>query len=145
MSTRPAAFVVPRGAGTAPQVGPDPGQQLGQAKRFGEVVVGAGLQADDHVDLLVPRGQHHQHAPRLSRAQAPADLDAVHIGQTEIQQCQIEDSSPSRGQRVAAGSGQHHGMPVGAQAGGQDVPDGGVVLHHQQFGHVPTINHLKER
>ena len=36
----------------------DPAQQLAQAERLGQVVVGAQLQADDLVDLLVTGGQH---------------------------------------------------------------------------------------
>jgi len=39
----------------APQVGSDSRQQLGQAKRLDEVVVCAGVEARDHVELLVSR------------------------------------------------------------------------------------------
>ena len=56
-----------------------PGQQLGEPERFGQVVVSAGLQPQHHVDLLVPRGQHDQHAAGLRDPEPPAQINPVHV------------------------------------------------------------------
>jgi hypothetical protein len=70
-------------------VGADPGEQLGEPERLGQVVVGAGVQPDDHVDLLPPGRQHDDHQPRLRGPEPPAQLDAVHVRQLEVKQHQV--------------------------------------------------------
>ena len=42
-----------------PQRGPHPGQQLGDAKRLGDVVVRSAIQGLHLLRLLVPRGKHN--------------------------------------------------------------------------------------
>jgi hypothetical protein len=61
-----------------PQVRPDPGAQLAQAERLGDVVVGAEFEPDDLVELGVLRRQHHDRDARL-----PAD-DAAHLDAREL-------------------------------------------------------------
>ena len=63
----------PGGGGLAAQVRAQPGEQLGQPERFGQVVVGARVEADHHVQLVGPRGQHddhrvHRDGPELAAA-----------------------------------------------------------------------------
>ena len=55
---------------------PDAGHQLARRERLGHVVVGAGREADDPVDLLDARGQHHD-VGVAERADLPARLDPV--------------------------------------------------------------------
>ena len=68
----------------------DPSVELGQAHRFDQVVVGTRLQPHDDVHLGRPRGQHDQHTARLDNPELPAHLDAVEVGQPQVQQHQIE-------------------------------------------------------
>jgi len=41
--------------GPAPQYGLDPGQQFAGTERFGEIVIGTELEANDHVTLFTLR------------------------------------------------------------------------------------------
>ena len=58
-------------------------------ERLGDVVVGAGLEADDLVELGVLRGEH-QDVGVAELADAAADLDAVDVGQAEVEHDQVE-------------------------------------------------------
>ena len=70
------------------QHGPGCARQLAQAVRLDDVVVGAELEADDAVDLLAARGDDDdRHARAL--AQAAADLEAVDVGQAQVEQDEI--------------------------------------------------------
>ena len=53
-------------------------------ERLREVVVGADLEADDLVDVLVARGQH-QDRDVGGLADPPADLDAVDVREVEVE------------------------------------------------------------
>jgi hypothetical protein len=63
--------------------------ELGDAERLGDVVVRAGLEADDLVELGVLRGEH-QDVGVAELAHPPADLDAVDVGQAEVEDDQVE-------------------------------------------------------
>ena len=76
------------GAVDAAQEGADPGHQLAHPERLGEVVVGTDREPDQHVGLVVPRGQH-QHRHRLGRLDAAADLVPVEAGQHHVQHDQL--------------------------------------------------------
>ena len=67
-----------------PQDRAQAGQQLPGLEGLGEVVVGADLQPDDAVHRIAARGQHeHRHVGE--RAELPAHLEAVHVGQHEVE------------------------------------------------------------
>ena len=65
--------------------GPDAGDQLPEAERLDEVVVGAELEAEDPVDLVAP-GRDHDDRHVGVGAQAAAHLVAVDVGQPEVEQ-----------------------------------------------------------
>ena len=66
----------------------DAGQKLARIEGFGDVVVGAGLQADHAVDGIA-RGRHHDDAdPAALFAQPAGDGEAVLAGQADIEQDQ---------------------------------------------------------
>jgi len=71
--------------------GLDAGNQGLGAKWFGDVVVGSQLQADDGVRFLGFGGQHDDRKHRCcrSRSKAFADLEAVDLGQHQIEDDQI--------------------------------------------------------
>ena len=62
----------------------DPGEQLAEAERLDDVVVGAHLEADDLVHLLT-FGSDHDDRDARPRAQLPADGEAVEIGEAEVE------------------------------------------------------------
>ena len=84
--------------GRAPQDGPDPGEQLAEAERLDHVIVRTELEPDDAVDLLALRGDDDDRDVR-ARAQLPAHLGAVDVGEAEVEQHEI---GRVRGQRVRA-------------------------------------------
>ena len=130
----------PAGPGrSAAEVGPDPGPQLGEPERLGQVVVRAGLQADHDVHLVPARGEHDQHAAGLAHPQLPAHVDAVEVGQPEVEQHQVELGQRRLPQRRPPAAGPGHLVSLGGQPGLQQRPDRLVVLDHQQPAHRPSV------
>ena len=79
-----------RPAAASAAVGPaqdrlDPGDQRARVERLRDVVVGAELEADDRVDVVVPRGEHED-GRVAAPPDLPADLEAV-----DLRQHQVED------------------------------------------------------
>src|SRR6266511_981814 len=79
--------LLPAGTGPSTQ-GPDACHQLAGRERLGDVVVGAGRQADDLVGLLGPGGQHH-HVGVAEGADPPTRLDAVQAGEHQVEHDQL--------------------------------------------------------
>ena len=125
--------------GAAPQVGAHPRQQLAEPEGLGQVVVGARLQPDDDVDLVPPGGEDHQHRARLGQPEPAADLDAVEIGQAEVEQDEIEELLGGGVQAALAGLVPGDDVPVALQPGGQGAADRVVVLDDQQFRHTGRV------
>ena len=117
----------PLGAGAvaarAPQHGLHAADELGDAEGLGDVVVGAGLEADDLVELGVLR-REHQHVGVAELAHPAADLDAVDVGQPEVEDDQVE--------RVQGGRA-NGGLPV---LGLGDVE---ALLHEQGADEHPVL------
>ena len=88
------------------QDGAQPRQQLARLERLGQVVVGAQLEADDAVHGVAARGQHQDRRLRAG-AHAPADLEAVDIGQHQIEHQRVEGLAPV--QRRVPGCRCRHG------------------------------------
>src|SRR5260370_28219294 len=71
-------------AATAQQ-GPDPGEELREPERLGDVVIRTGIEADHRVALIGP-GPEGQQPHRLPvRAMAAADLESVHAPHADNQ------------------------------------------------------------
>ena len=60
------------------------GDELAWVERLRQIVVGADLEPDDLVDVLVAGGQH-QDRDIGGLADAPADLDPVEVGQHQVE------------------------------------------------------------
>ena len=67
---------------------PDAGQEFVDAERFGDVVVGAGVERVDLVAAVRPAGQHDDR-DGCPGAQLADDLDAVDVGQAEVEHDQV--------------------------------------------------------
>ena len=114
----------------AAQPGAHPGHQFLGLERLHHVVVGAGLQAEHHVDGVGLGGQHHDRHTGV-RAQHPADVDAVHAGQHQVEQHQVGPQFAHRGQRLRA-VGDHRGVEtLVAQDDGEHLGQRGVVVDDQ--------------
>src|SRR6476661_2768966 len=85
----------------AAERGPDAAAELTDRERLGDVVVGAHLQAEHLVDLIVLRREHDDR--HLAPAPHPAaDLDAVELRQHDVQNDQVESLLGETVQRLAA-------------------------------------------
>ncbi|CAN6484074.1 unnamed protein product [Victoria cruziana] len=126
----------------AAQHGADARQQLTRLEGLGQVIVGAKLQAD-HAVHGVTLGREHQDGGlgqrRRQGADAPAHLEAVHVGQHQIQDQQLGQGIGTfeSCQSLFGGACHLHTearLPeVFADHGGQT----GVVFDHQQgLAHV---------
>ena len=71
-----------------PQHGAHPGDQLAQAVRLGDVVVGTDLEADDRVDLGA-LGGHHDDRHLAALAELPAHVDAADPRQHHVEQHEV--------------------------------------------------------
>ena len=78
-----------RRARGAAEDGADARDELADAERLGHVVVGAGVEAADLVDLLAARREHDDRHERVAAAQLLADLVAVHVGQHQVEQDRV--------------------------------------------------------
>ena len=78
-----------RAAARAPQDGLHAPDELRHAERLRDVVVGARLEPDDLVELGVLRGEH-QDVGVAEGAHAAADLDAVDVGQADVEDDQVQ-------------------------------------------------------
>ena len=72
------------------QLRAQPGQQHIEAERFGDVIVGAGIEAENFVGIGVVPGQHDDRRLDAVAPHQPADLTTIHIGQTDIKHDGIE-------------------------------------------------------
>ena len=81
--------IVTVAAGTGLPGGPpgdraDAGKELVYAERFGDVVVGAGVEGGDLVAAARPAGQHDD-GHRGPAAQTVNDVETVQVGQAEVE------------------------------------------------------------
>ena len=63
---------------------PQPGLELAHAEGLGHVVVGAAVEGGD-LAVLGPVGRQHDDGHGAPLPDAAADLEAVHVGQAEVE------------------------------------------------------------
>ena len=106
--------------------------ELARVERLRQVVVGADLEADDLVDVLVARGQHQDRHVGAA-AQPPADLDPVDVGQHQVEDDQRRAAGPRLRQRVVAGRGHLHVVARVLEVERDERRDRGFVLDDEHF------------
>src|SRR5262249_25495078 len=125
-----------RGVGM-PERNPDAGEQLAHAEGLGEVVVGACIQRGDLVSFREAGGQHH-HRDGGPLAQPPDDLDAVDVGQPEVEDHQVRLTIRGCRQSRDPALGLVHLESVRGQPGAQEAPDLRIVLDDHYDGVAGT-------
>ncbi len=137
-----------QGDGSAGQLGARPasratqqrlhaGEHLLEVERFGDVVVGSGLQALDLVLPIVTRGEDQDGIALASRAQAPDDLETGHFGQSEIDDGDIQGIFEAGEQRLLAIGGHIHRKAGFGEAGFEQVPQCRFILDNQHPHGMP--------
>ena len=127
----------------AAEDGPHPRHQLPGRERLDQVVVGAQLEAEDAVDLVVAR-REEEDGHGAAGADLAADVEAV----AGSRQADVEDDDPrvlllEDLQALLAVAGQEHAEALAAQVQVHQVGDVRVVLDDDHGpvlrAHVPSL------
>ena len=118
-----------RGARVA-QRGADARQQLGDAERLLDVVIGAVVERLHLLGIAVPCRQHH-HRHGAARAQLLQHQLAIHVGQAEIEQDQRRRPASRQPQPVGRRLRPLDGIAGPLQRRTQETVDLRLVVDHQ--------------
>ncbi len=123
---------VPRGGTgrTPPQQCADARDELPDAERLGQVVVGSALETEHLVRLFAARGQHQDRHVAVQRLapHRPADGDAVELGQHHVQDEQIERIGLREPQPFRPGPGRDGRQPLEPEVQHDEIADVPIVL-----------------
>ena len=124
--------------GGASQQRPHPGEQLGQAERLRDVVVGARVEAHDGVHLVGAGREDEDGDGTALGADATAHLEPVDLRQSEVEQHEVGVllGTVEGGQAVLA---HVDVVALPPQRTGQRFGDGWVVLRQEHSGHVTVL------
>src|SRR6476619_3539128 len=110
-----------------------PREQLLALEGLDEVVVGAGVEAlDPRLDRVARR--EHEDRDVVGGAQAPGDLDAVELGQPEVEDDEVRMVGGGLVERRLAVPGDADVVAVQAQGALEDLRDLVVVLDDEHAG-----------
>src|SRR4029079_16270982 len=104
----------------------DAGDQLLGLERLGDVVVGPGLEAADHVDGVAAGRQHHDGDAGLG-PDLPADVDAVLAGQHQVEQDHVGPEGPERAHRLVTAGDDLADADLAEQHTGEHIRRGRVT------------------
>lgn len=109
----------------------DAGQQLGEAKRLGQVIVSSERQPVDHV-LKCPRcGQHQDPGLGLLAAHGAAYVVAVHAWEVAVEHQHVVSDHARLEERLLAVRREVDRHPLLPQAARDRVPESQLVLGDQ--------------
>jgi hypothetical protein len=115
-------------------------QELSDAERLGQVVVGAGIQGLDLVLLAHASGQH-DHRNLRPAAQIAQEPHPIAVRQTQIEDDQIGLASAGIRQPLTHGLGLDDAPAFGLERRAHEAPDLPLVLDQnrdgQRFSHAP--------
>ena len=116
----------------------DPGNQLADEERLHHVVVGAQLEPDDAVRLRGAGGEkdHGDRSEFGVRADALADIQAIGIGQHDIEQDQVRPFAAAQLDRAFAGLRAHEGEAFLFEVVLEESKEVRVVFNQHDFFHV---------
>ena len=116
--------------GAAPKYRIHPGREFARQKGFGQVVVGPLLQADDAIDRIALRGEHHDRQIIAGIAQAPQQAEAIFPRQHQIKHQQIGPLNRKAGGKLFGRFKAAHVIAVALQIGAEHLAQVGIVIHH---------------
>ena len=123
----------------------DAADQLADAERLDEVVIGAHLEPDHLVDLVRARGEEEDRRARLA-PQLAEHLEAVDPGQPDVEHHEVGRRVGEVGEGVLAGRLDGHRVALALEGHLDAARDGGLVLHdHDGAGHGAPIIGTRRR
>ena len=110
----------------------DARQQLARAERLGQVVVGARVERPHLVAFLVARRDDEDRA-REPGAQLADDVDAVEVGQAEVEDDEVRPAALGDRERFGRRGRLDDAVAVDAQRDAQEAADLRFVFDHQDL------------
>jgi hypothetical protein len=112
------------------QLRPHPRYHFGRRERLDHVVIGPQLEAGDPLGLLSPRGDEDDRYPRLS-ADASDHLEAVELGEHDVDERDVDPAATQQRQRVQAITGLQHLVALLLQIQAEKAPKRMLVIDDQ--------------
>ncbi|KAG1265605.1 hypothetical protein G6F66_014139 [Rhizopus arrhizus] len=110
-----------------------PGQQHARLHGFDDVIVGAGLQPQDLVQVVLARGQHQdRHIGKA--ADLPAPIDAAQARQHQVQHHQFRCMLAARRAGQVAAGHVLYGEAMFVQIVADQLGQAAIVFHQQDRG-----------
>ncbi len=120
----------------ATEDGPHPDHELARRERLHQVVVGAGIEPRDAVDLVVTSGEHQDREVGVG-PHGPAHVEPVErTGQADVEHHEPRRPGPDQVQGPLALIGDRDPEAVLAEVQLDEGGDVGVVFHHHDGGRV---------
>ena len=125
-----------------PQQRAHAGDELARAEGLDDVVVGAGLEAEEAVGLLDPSREHDDGHIGLT-AQNPRHIDAVKLRKTEIEDDEIGMPATGELQSLRAVARRDHGEARMLQIIARNLGDLTLIVHDQHSFHRARGLHIR--
>src|SRR6185503_11157028 len=144
VADHPPAGGVAQVAVGPPQERPDPAHQLAQRVGLRQVVVGAELQPDHLVDLVIAGGQDEDRRLGAGRAEPAEDLEAVHARQPHVEDDQVGRLIRREVEAFLATLGDRDLVPLLLEGVLDSAGNGELVLDDQDRGAHgwPTVHRV---
>src|SRR4051812_6219344 len=113
-----------------PQQRTQAGDELTDAIRLGDVVVGTDFETDDHVDLRA-LGRHHDNRDGADLAQFATDVDAGDARQHQVEQHDVGLDVVEALQRRGPIRGDLHAKPFAVEPDSEGFDEAVFILHEQ--------------
>jgi hypothetical protein len=133
----------------AAQEGADAGGELLVLEGLREVVIGAGLEADDLIGHGIEGGQHEHGRAESPAAELPGDDEAAPLWEADVEDDEVGLLVEGRGQARLAVDGGAHVIAVGRERPAQDLQDFRPIFDDKNsrpfggacFRFVPAVSH----
>ncbi|NYI95287.1 hypothetical protein HNR12_001564 [Streptomonospora nanhaiensis] len=109
-------------------------QEFVDVEGLGDVVVAAVGEPGDALGVGVLGGEEDDAQPGQLPAQDAADLEAVAVGQHDVEDDEVGPAQARGLDRLGGGGGRGRGEAVEVQHGGHHVDDVGFVVHDEDSG-----------
>jgi hypothetical protein len=120
----------------------DAGQQLDGVERLADIVIGARVKRRHLVHLLSPGGNHEDgHAAPFPKARQK--FQAIHVGQSQIEQDGIGAARRGQGHTLLPIHGFEAAIAAALQGHPQQLTEARFIFHHQDQG--PEVIHGTSR
>jgi hypothetical protein len=111
----------------------DASDQFTNAEGLGDVIIGAGIEAPDFIDLLASRREDDDRDKRIETTEFFANLEAVRVGQHQIEEHGFGFFLLGEQHAACASARRHHGKPFELECIRQAQDDVRFVFDDEDF------------